>query len=111
MMDCAEKSTDEWFSTSRKGSGKPSQGVLGAVFDAFHAEDAFRAVLSVPRVVGRVHIHGAYPLAFPAADAFILVAFNAEQGEIAHGLEEHGDRADVLAERPVVLKGEGLIFI
>ena len=107
MMNRAQKPIEEWFSTWRKGSGKPLQGVLGAVLDAFHAEDAFRAVLSVPRVVGRIHIHGAYPLAFPAIDAFVLVALDADQGEIAHGFEEHGDRADVLAERPVVLKRAG----
>ena len=49
---------------------------------------------------------GQTPQAFAAVDALTLVAMDPQQGEIAHGLEEHRDGAEILAERPVILEGE-----
>ena len=66
--------------------GGLSECAFGAVLHAFHAEDAFRAVLSFSRVIGHVHVHGAHPSALSAIDAFIFFARNAEQRKIAHRL-------------------------
>ena len=57
----------------------------GAFFDAFKAEDALGAVFSAAAVVVDLHIHGADALAFAAVYTFALVAFHAEEGEVAHG--------------------------
>ena len=40
-----------------------SKRILGAVFHALHAKDAFRSVLALPRIVRYIHVHGAYVLA------------------------------------------------
>ena len=53
---------------------------------------------------GSKRIHGAYLFAFPAGDAFVLIAFYPQQGEVAHGFQEHRNGAYVLAESTVILK-------
>ena len=40
-------------------------------------------------------------------DALALIAVDAQQRKIAHGLEKHRDGTQILAERPVVLEREG----
>ena len=52
---------------------------------AFHAENAFRSVLSLSGIVGDVHIHGTYALAFPAGNTLLFVTLDAHEGKIAHG--------------------------
>jgi len=84
-----------------------SKRILGAVPHALHAKDAFRSVLAFPRIVRYVHVHGAYLFAFPAGDAFVLIAFDPQQGEVAHGLQEHRNGAYVFAESAVILECVG----
>ena len=84
----------------------PLQRVFGAVLYAFHAKDAFRSVLPAARIVGYVHIHGTYAPALPAMNTFVFVAFDADQREIAHRLQNNGDGADVFTKSPVIPEGK-----
>ena len=79
--------------------------MLGAGLYTLHAEDALRVVRAAARVVQHVHLHGAGPLAGVAADAFAVIAGDAQEREVAYRLEEDRDGADVLAEGAVVLEG------
>ena len=76
----------------------------GADFRAFIAEDALRSVFPSAGFLVDLHIHGADPQTFAAADAFAFITVDAQQGEIAHGLEEHRNGAQVFAERAVILE-------
>ena len=40
-------------------------------------------------------------------DALILIAVDAQQRKIAHGLEKHRDGTQILAERPIIFESEG----
>ena len=71
---------------------------------AFPAKDAFRAVQPLPRIIGHVHVHRAYPLALPAGDAFVLVAFDPDTGIVAHGFQENRDGTYILAKRTVIFE-------
>ena len=88
------------------GFGLP-QRFGGAGLHALVAEDALRGVFPPPRFAIDLHIHGAGPQAPAAMDAGRLVTVDPQQCEIAHGLEEYRDGAEVLAERAVVPQGKG----
>lgn len=81
------------------------EGLLRAVPLAFQAQDAFGAVFAVAGIVRDINVHGAVRGAFPAGDAFALVAGDADQGESARWLHHDGNRADILAECAVVMEG------
>ena len=78
------------------------QRFCGAGPRALVAEDALRSVFPFAGFFVDLHIHGADAQAFTAVDAFALVTVDAQQGEIAHGLEEHRDGTQVFTERPVI---------
>ena len=61
-------------------------------------EDALRSILATAGVFVHLDLHRADLQAFPTTDALVLIAFDANQGVIAHGLQKHRYRADVLAE-------------
>ena len=83
------------------------QRLGGAGPRAFVAEDALRSVFPFAGFLVDLHVHGADPQTLPAMDALLLIAVDAQQGKIAHRFEEHRDRTQILAERPVVLAREG----
>ena len=87
-----------------RGRLSTSQGVLGAGAHALHAEDALGAVGAAARVVEHVDLHRTHASALPARDAFVVVARDPHQRKVAHRLEEHRDRAHVLAKRAVVVQ-------
>ena len=76
----------------------------GADLCAFVAEDTFRPVFPLAGFFVDLHVHGADPQAFAAADTFTLVAVNAQQGKITHRLEKYCDRTQVFAECTVILE-------
>ena len=51
-----------------------------------------------------LHVRGTGPQVCAAADTFVLVAVNTQQGEIAHWLEKYCDRTQVFAECTVILE-------
>ena len=71
------------------------------------AENTLCSVLPLARLFIDLHIHRAYPQAFAAVDALILITVDAQQGEIAHGLEKYRDGTQIFAERPIVLEYKG----
>ena len=83
------------------------QRLCGTDLRAFIAEDALRSIFPLAGFLVDLHVHGADPQAFAAADTFTLVAVNAQQGKIAHGLEKHRDGTQIFAECPVILEGIG----
>lgn len=62
-----------------------SQRVYWTTFHAFKAENAFRAVFSLARIVRYVNVHRADFFARAALNAFFCVAFYAEQRKITCG--------------------------
>ena len=70
---------------------------------AFKTEDALGAIPALPRIIEHIDIHRADFPASVAGDALRVVAGDPYEREIAHGLQEHCDRADVFAEGTVVL--------
>ena len=78
-----------------------------ARFRTLVAKDALRSVFLLAGFFIDLHIHGADAQAFAAMDTFALVAMNAQEREITHGLEKHRDRAQILTERPVILEDKG----
>ena len=72
----------------------------------FVAEDALRSIFSFAGFLVDLHVHGTDPQTFTAVDTFTLVTMDPQQGEIAHGLEEHRDGAKILAECAIILEGE-----
>jgi hypothetical protein len=55
-------------------------------------------------MVGDIHIHRTDLLAGPAVVALLRIHPHPKQGEIAHRLQKHGDRTEILTKRPVVLE-------
>ena len=82
------------------------QRLCGTHLRALIAEYAFRSVFPLAGFPVDLHIHGAGPQTFPAMDAFALIAVDAEQRKVAHGLEKNRSGTKILAERAVILKGE-----
>ena len=83
------------------------QCFCGASFGAFVAENTLGAVFAVAGFFVDLHVHGADPETFAAVDTLAFVTVDAQEGKVAHGLEEHGDGAEVFAERPVVPEPKG----
>ena len=83
------------------------QRLGGAGPRAFVAEDALRSVFPFAGFLVDLHVHRADPQALAAMDALLLIAVDAQQGKIAHRLEEHRNGTQILAERPVVLAHAG----
>ena len=73
----------------------------------FVAEDALRSIFPSAGFFVDLHIHGADPQTLPTMDALILIAVDAQQRKIAHGLEKHRDGTQILAERPIIFESEG----
>ena len=81
--------------------------LCGTDLRAFVAEDALRSIFPSAGFFVDLHIHGADPQTLPAMDALILIAVDAQQRKIAHGLEKHRDGTQILAERPIIFESEG----
>ena len=79
----------------------------GTNFRAFIAENALRSVFPFAGFFVDLHVHGTDPQTLPAMNALILIAVDAQQGKIAHGLEKNRNGAQVLAERPIIFESEG----
>lgn len=79
------------------------QRFFGADLRALVTEDALRSVFPPAGVFADLDIHGANAQVFAAVDAFALIALDAQQGEIAHGLEEHHDGTQIFVKRTVIL--------
>ena len=82
------------------------QCLCGTHLRALIAEDALCSVFPLAGFPVDLHIHGAGSQTFPAMDAFALIAVDAEQRKVAHGLEKNRNGTKILAERAVILKGE-----
>ena len=74
---------------------------------ALIAEDALRSVFPLAGFFIDLHVHGADPQALPTMDAFALVAVDAQQRKITHGLEKYRDGTQIFAERTIILKYKG----
>ena len=83
------------------------QRLCGADLRAFVAEDALCPVFSLAGLLVDLHVHGADPQTFSAMNALILIAVDAQQGKIAHGLKEHRDGTQIFAECAVILERKG----
>ena len=70
------------------------------------AENTLCSVLPFTGLFIDFHIHGADAQAFATVDTLILITVDAQQGEIAHGLEKYRDGTQIFAERPVILERE-----
>ena len=75
------------------------QRLCGTDLRAFIAEDALRSIFPPAGFFVGLHVHGADSETLPAMDALILIAVDAQQRKIAHGLEKHRDGTQILAER------------
>ena len=82
------------------------QCLCGTHLRALIAEYALCSVFSLAGFPVDLHIHGAGPQALAAVDAFALIAVDAEQRKVSHGLEKNRNGTKILAERAVILKGE-----
>ena len=80
------------------------QRLCGTDLRAFIAEDALRSIFPPAGFFVGLHVHGADSETLPAMDALILIAVDAQQRKIAHGLEKHRDGAEILAERAAILE-------
>ena len=80
------------------------QGFGGAYFGALLAEDAFCGIFATAGVLVYLYFHRTCFQALSAFDTFIFVALDAEQGIVAHWLEEYGYGADVFAEGTIVFQ-------
>ena len=67
-------------------------------------EDALCSILANASVLVHLDLHWTGLQAFPTTDALVLITLNANQGVIAHRLQEHRYGADVLAEGAIVLQ-------
>ena len=83
------------------------QRFCGADLCALVAEDALRSVFPLAGFPVSLDIHGADAQAFAAMDALILVAVDAQQRKITHGLEKYRDGTQIFAERTIILKYKG----
>ena len=72
-------------------------------FRAFIAENTLWSVFPLAGFLINLHVHGADSETLPTMDALILIAVDAQQRKIAHGLEKHRDGAKTLAKRAVIL--------
>ena len=82
------------------------QCLCGTHLRALIAEYALCSVFSLAGFPVDLHIHGAGPQALAAVDAFALIAVDAEQRKVSHGLEKNRNGTKILAERAVILKNK-----
>ena len=82
------------------------QRLGGTGFRAFIAKDTLRSVFSLAGFSVDLHIHGTDPQTLPAVNAFALVAVDAQQRKVTHGLEKNRNGTKILAERAVILEGK-----
>ena len=82
------------------------QRLFRAGLRAFVTENAFCPIFTFAGFFVDLHVHGTDPQTFATVDTFTFVTMDPQQGEIAHGLEEHRDGAEILAERAIILEGE-----
>ena len=80
------------------------QRLCGADLRAFVAEDALCPVFSLAGLLVDLYVHGAGPQTFSAMNALILIAVDAQQRKIAHGLEKNRNRTQILAERTIIFE-------
>ena len=80
------------------------QRLCGADLRAFVAENALCPVFSLAGLLVDLHVHGTDPQTFSAMNALILIAVDAQQRKIAHGLEEHRNGTEILAEGAIILE-------
>lgn len=92
------------FRLTMKISHISMQRLCGTHLRTSVAEDAFRSVFRLAGFPVDLHIHGAGSQTFPAMDALLLVAVDAEQRKVTHGLEKNRNGTKILAERAVILK-------
>ena len=83
------------------------QRLCGTDLRTLAAEDALRSIFPPAGFFVGLHVHGADSETLPAMDALILIAVDAQQRKIAHGLEKHRDGTQILAERPIIFESEG----
>ena len=73
-------------------------------FRAFIAENALRSVFPFAGFFVYLHVHGTDPQTLPTMNALILIAVDAQQRKIAHGLEKNRNRTQILAERTIIFE-------
>ena len=83
------------------------QRLCGTDLRAFIAENALRSIFPFAGFFVDLHVHGADSETLPTMDALALIAVDAQQRKIAHGLEKHRDGTQILAERPIIFESEG----
>ena len=83
------------------------QRLCGTGLCALVAENTLRSVFPLAGFLVDLHIHRADPQTLAAVDALVLIAVDAQQRKIAHGLEKHRDGTQILAERPIIFESEG----
>ena len=83
------------------------QSLHRAFLGAFMAQDALCGVFAFAWIFIYLNIHRAHFQAFATLDAFALVAMDAQQGEVAHRLEEDRDGTDVFAKGAIILEHNG----
>ena len=76
----------------------------GTSFRAFIAENALRSVFPFAGFFVDLHVHGTDPQTLPTMNALILIAVDAQQRKIAHGLEKNRNRTQILAERTIIFE-------
>ena len=80
------------------------QRLCGTDFCTLAAEDALRSVFPFAGFFVDLHIHGTGPQTLPTMNALILIAVDAQQRKIAHGLEKNRNRTQILAERTIIFE-------
>ena len=80
------------------------QRLCGTDLRAFIAENALRSVFPFAGFFVDLHVHGADSQTLPAMNALILIAVDAQQRKVAHGLEKNRNRTQILAERTIIFE-------
>ena len=62
------------------------QRFLGANLGASQTGDALCSILAIAGVVAHLNVHGTFLQTLAALDTLVLVALDAKQREVAHGL-------------------------
>ena len=82
------------------------QRLFWTVLHTLQAEDTLRSIFSLSGIIRYIYLHRTHPLTLSAGDTFAFVTPYPQQGIITHRLQKHRDRADVFAERTVVLESK-----
>ena len=73
-------------------------------FRTLLTENALCSILATASVFVHLDLHRTHLQTLTTTDALVLITLNANQGVIAHRLQEHRYGADVLAEGAIVLQ-------